>query len=118
MNKPWYIYLLYNSETKRTYVGATTDPKRRLRQHRGEIKGGARATKAAQSSWQMMCYLAGFKDRTEAYRWEKIIKGRARGLPRRTLAFITISKGRCPEDPKRPHLFHYPVPEGVEIYFI
>lgn len=41
-----YCYILYNiSQPSRTYVGYTTNPSRRIRQHNGAISGGARATK-------------------------------------------------------------------------
>lgn len=114
----WYVYLLYNEETRRTYVGATTDPWRRLRQHRGELRGGAKATKKAQKSWDIICYLSGFQDRRQAYRWEKLIKARARGQVPRYLAFLAVSKGRCPEDPRKPHLKAYEVPPGLDIHFV
>jgi predicted GIY-YIG superfamily endonuclease len=41
-----YCYILYNvKQPQRTYVGYTTNPTRRLRQHNGIISGGARATR-------------------------------------------------------------------------
>lgn len=39
------VYLLECLRTGRTYIGQTNDFRRRLRQHRGEISGGARATR-------------------------------------------------------------------------
>ena len=39
-----FVYLLESSD-KATYVGATVDLNRRLRQHNCELKGGAIATK-------------------------------------------------------------------------
>jgi predicted GIY-YIG superfamily endonuclease len=39
-----YCYILYDKTSHKTYVGYTTDPTRRLRQHQGIIKGGARYT--------------------------------------------------------------------------
>lgn len=41
-----YCYVLSSCQTGRTYNGYTTNLKRRLRQHNGEIKGGARATQS------------------------------------------------------------------------
>lgn len=41
--KRFYCYIIFNAEN-RTYNGYTTNLTRRLRQHNGEIKGGARAT--------------------------------------------------------------------------
>lgn len=39
-----YCYILFNDTNKDTYNGYTIDPIRRLRQHNGEICGGARYT--------------------------------------------------------------------------
>jgi predicted GIY-YIG superfamily endonuclease len=39
----FYCYLLY-TDAGQTYVGATVDVARRLRQHKRKISGGARAT--------------------------------------------------------------------------
>ena len=40
----WYVYVIEN-RLGQFYTGITTDPIRRLRQHSGELKGGARALK-------------------------------------------------------------------------
>jgi putative endonuclease len=40
----WFVYVLV-STGGRTYVGIATDVARRLRQHNGELAGGARATR-------------------------------------------------------------------------
>ena len=44
INNPWYLYLIEN-KLGQIYTGITTDPKRRIAQHRGELKGGAKALK-------------------------------------------------------------------------
>ena len=41
---PCFCYIVHN-ESDRTYNGYTVDLQRRLRQHNGELVGGARATK-------------------------------------------------------------------------
>jgi structure-specific endonuclease subunit SLX1 len=41
-NGPYYCYIITNGE--RTYNGYTNNLRRRLRQHNGELRGGARAT--------------------------------------------------------------------------
>jgi putative endonuclease len=40
----WYLYLIEN-RLGQLYTGITTDPKRRIAQHRGEKVGGAKALK-------------------------------------------------------------------------
>jgi putative endonuclease len=44
VNNPWYLYLIEN-KLGQLYTGITTDPTRRIAQHRGELKGGAKALK-------------------------------------------------------------------------
>lgn len=45
---------------RRTYVGYTVDPSRRIRQHNGEIKGGARATSGSspEGTWEFLFVIA------------------------------------------------------------
>jgi predicted GIY-YIG superfamily endonuclease len=113
----WHVYLLWNTRTRRTYIGATTNPDRRLRQHRGELVGGAKSTKREQKYWVRICYLSGFQDRREAYRWEKLLKMRAIGLQDRRDAFCEVGRGQCPKHPKKPHLKQYTVPPGLSLNF-
>ena len=59
-----YVYLLVSTNGN-TYVGATVDLNRRLRQHNKEIKGGAHATgiKVAQGeTWTRAMHVSGFPD--------------------------------------------------------
>jgi predicted GIY-YIG superfamily endonuclease len=42
-----YCYILKNEDNQRTYNGYTVNTEKRLRQHNGIIKGGARATKCS-----------------------------------------------------------------------
>ena len=65
----WFCYLLV-AEDGSTYVGATVDPDRRLRQHNGLIKGGARATARKPGAWRRMCYVKGFPDNHAALQFE------------------------------------------------
>lgn len=73
-----YVYLLYSTDNS-TYVGATVDLDRRLRQHNKIIKGGAHATSMkvnAGQTWQRACYIEGFPDWQAAlqfeWRWKQI----------------------------------------------
>jgi structure-specific endonuclease subunit SLX1 len=43
-----------------TYIGATIDPDRRLRQHNGLLSGGARLTKKRPNGWYRVCHVKGF----------------------------------------------------------
>ena len=73
-----YVYLLHSTDNS-TYVGATVDLDRRLRQHNKIIKGGAYATSLkvnAGQTWERACYVEGFPDWQAAlqfeWRWKQI----------------------------------------------
>ncbi|KAH9321562.1 hypothetical protein KI387_016201, partial [Taxus chinensis] len=63
-SKEWCVYLIISADMRKTYVGVTTNFKRRLRQHNGELNGGAKASRAGRP-WQSVCLVHGFKDRSE-----------------------------------------------------
>ncbi|MCX2979513.1 GIY-YIG nuclease family protein [Halieaceae bacterium IMCC14734] len=67
----WWVYLLRCADGS-FYTGVATDPLRRLRQHNGELVGGARYTRGRRPSvlvWQQPC-----SDRSAAQRREAEIK--------------------------------------------
>jgi predicted GIY-YIG superfamily endonuclease len=73
-----YVYLLVSTNGN-TYVGATKDLTRRLRQHNKEIKGGAHATsiKVSQGElWTRAIHISGFPDWQAAlqfeWRWKQL----------------------------------------------
>jgi structure-specific endonuclease subunit SLX1 len=65
----WNVYLLV-SNTGLTYVGATVDLDHRLRQHNGEIKGGAKATSVCPGGWTRVAHVEGFADAAAALQFE------------------------------------------------
>ncbi len=73
MSKPWFVYVLVSEATGRTYVGATVDPARRLRQHNGLIKGGARATRGFRP-WRLARIIGPIDTQREALREEHRVK--------------------------------------------
>jgi len=67
----WELYVLI-SPTGRFYIGVTTRLKRRLRQHNGELKGGARATRMHRP-WALLCSFK-YENRSEAQKAEYRVK--------------------------------------------
>lgn len=68
----YFVYLL-ESTNHSTYVGATVNLDHRLRQHNGEIKGGARATSMKVKNgetWRRVCYVEGFPSWSECLKFE------------------------------------------------
>lgn len=40
----YMVYILVNTDSSKTYIGITNNPTRRIRQHNGELVGGAKYT--------------------------------------------------------------------------
>ena len=74
----WMLYLLVNA-TGRFYTGVTTDVGRRIRQHNGELTGGAKATRMGRP-WRCVKIWGPF-DKSTAHHHEHALK-RIRGLSR------------------------------------
>ena len=81
--KQWLCYILKNKIDKYqnyTYNGATNNFKRRIRQHNGEIKGGAKYTRG-KGEWEPYCIITGFENKIETLQAEwkiKTVQGRRR----------------------------------------
>jgi len=85
-NKQMSLVYLLISTSGATYVGATVDLDRRLRQHNKEIKGGAHATSAKVGkgeTWIRACHVSGFPDWSAALQFEWRWKQLSRKLPLR-----------------------------------
>lgn len=82
----WFVYLLLSSvgageRAARSYVGISTDPQRRLRQHNGELPGGAKSTRGGRP-WQVRRVIGPCIDRSRAQQIEASLK-KLSGLERR-----------------------------------
>jgi structure-specific endonuclease subunit SLX1 len=72
-DKEFFVYLLESSCKRATYVGATVNLDRRLRQHNKELVGGAHATgvKVARGqTWHRACHVTGFPTWQAALQFE------------------------------------------------
>lgn len=68
----FYCYLLKSIATPKssaTYIGFTTSPERRLRQHNGELVNGARRT-SKRRPWVHVCVVSGFPNKIVALQFE------------------------------------------------
>ena len=72
-----YVYLLQSN--KKTYIGATVNLQRRLRQHNREIKGGAKYT--SKDTWVRVCYVSGFPTWKDTLQFEWKWKQLSRKIP-------------------------------------
>ena len=74
-------YLLRGQRTKKgahaTYVGITNNEKRRLRQHNGDLKGGARHTRAYRP-WTPYVHVRNFSSKSAALKFEHAVKHKRR----------------------------------------
>jgi len=69
----YVCYLLKSETSNRTYIGVTTNLKKRLRQHNGEICGGAKYTRSNRP-WKPVLYVSGFYTKNQALSFEYRVK--------------------------------------------
>jgi predicted GIY-YIG superfamily endonuclease len=122
MSSSFYVYLLLSSDNA-TYVGATVDLNRRLRQHNKEIKGGAHATGAKVSkgeTWSRVAYVEGFPDWQAAlqfeWRWKqlsrKLVTSGLSPIERRMIALEELLALERPTSKAKPYS-EWPTPPHV-----
>lgn len=113
--KPYFVYVIQSQQVrvgKRGkplpgfhYVGMTTDPKRRLRQHNGEIVGGGRYT-SKHRPWKLKAIYGPYADRSEALKAERALKKGKRGearchwTPTDTYKGVSWCRGLGVDDPR------------------
>jgi putative endonuclease len=68
----WFLYILRSEARGHFYTGITTAPLKRVNQHNGVLKGGAKATRAGRP-WQLV-YLEACPDKSTALRREAALK--------------------------------------------
>ena len=86
MQRHLAVYVLKSVDGRplRTYTGSTVHVEHRLRQHNGEIKGGARSTRGRK--WAVWLQVTGFTQWGDCLSFEHALKSafkRARGSNRR-----------------------------------
>ncbi|KAH8974919.1 hypothetical protein BDL97_01G128000 [Sphagnum fallax] len=85
----WWAYLLLSANSRKTYVGVSSNVVRRLRQHNGELAGGAKAARAGRP-WHLACTVGSFSSRSQAcqfeWRWKKYSKSSPRGMDKAVVA--------------------------------
>lgn len=68
---PWWVYLVQCADGT-FYTGITTNPQRRLRQHNGELVGGARYTRPRRPV--LLVYQEPCRDRSHAGQREAAVR--------------------------------------------
>lgn len=72
----YLVYFLINPLSKQSYIGSTNNLQRRINQHRKLIKGGARYTSKWNGSLEIVMYISGFKNRSNALSFECLSKNK------------------------------------------
>lgn len=106
MARACYV-LASQTNPNKGYVGFTVNPARRLRQHNGDLKAGARRTKKGRP-WTMALLVVGFASTTQALQFEwqvqhpaksrlyskTLPKKRVEGFTRNVAALLATEKYR------------------------
>ena len=129
----FFCYLLISNDFSNTYVGATIDIHRRLRQHNKEITGGAKATTSKVENgktWKRVCYITGFPNWSATlqfeWRWKQInrkipfgkscLERRMRALKQLLSLTQSTSKAIPYSEWKSPPEIHFEEEQTKELY--
>lgn len=74
----WCTYLILSNDKLKTYLGVTANLTRRLRQHNGELAGGAKSARGGRP-WSLVCTIRGFGTRSEACQFEWRLRNFSKG---------------------------------------
>jgi predicted GIY-YIG superfamily endonuclease len=99
MNNNYIIYLLYNTKSTCTYVGITNNPNRRIRQHNGDLVGGAKYTKLkkGEGEWKYFGWIEPKKDNEKNDKEDYILEKRAAlSLEKKIQIHSRKTKGKTP----------------------
>jgi len=91
MSNNYIIYVLYNTQSTCTYIGSTNNPVRRIRQHNGDLVGGAKYTKNKKGNGEWLYY--GWIQSIEGFIFERKI---ALSLEKRIQIKSRKEKGKTP----------------------
>lgn len=101
-NELYKVYVLYHINSNKTYVGSTNNLNRRIRQHNGIIKGGAKYTTSSlinnlDNQWKYLYFITGFPDHQNALQAEWKLKNlqkkqTKKGIEGRLKSLIEFSK--------------------------
>lgn len=72
----WYVYIIKSDSLNKLYTGVTIDSVRRLCEHNGELRGGAKATRPGRP-WRIV-YIETTESRSLALKREAKIKKMSR----------------------------------------
>ena len=118
------VYIIQNKHY--TYVGSSNNPKRRLRQHNGEIKGGAKYTLSKGQGWSHILLISGFQNKIQALQFEWALKHvpprNAGGLKNRIKKlFLLLNKekwtSKSPEAKSIPLTINWKISELEDINY-
>lgn len=87
--RSYYVYWIVSGRS--SYIGATVDPVKRLKQHCGMLQGGAKRTRG--KLWTYKCVITGFQTWNQAlmYEWSfKYHSKRCRSIESRKNALIEL----------------------------
>lgn len=109
----WCCYVLFSTNPRypnHTYIGKTNNLTRRLRQHNGEIAGGARATKLKKPH-EYLCKICGFETEKQALQYEWSFKHPERKKKHNSKYSGILGRLRAIEYV----LLNYPLPDTTNI---